>query len=356
MRPSAHHGVPRLIAHWSSAAFALFSGTIAAAADPIEDFYKGRQMTVIVGSTTGGIYDIYARLLAKYIVNYIPGKPATVIENRDGASGLVATNHVANISPRDGSMFAISLSGTPTAPLMYPDQAKFDAAKLSWIGSITKDPYVGYAWHTSPAQSYEEMKKTPIFVGSNSVGAAGVDMAILSNAMFGTKMRIITGYPGSSETKIALEKGEIDGTFANSWGDIKAQRMDWIRDRKIKVVIQHGFSRHKDLPDVPLIMDEAKNEMDRQALIFMLARQEFSKPFFAPPGVPAARLTALRRAFDATMKDKGFLADVAKANLVVDDPMTGEELQAIVEKVAATPKAVVDRVQSLLADFVAAKR
>ena len=313
-------------------------------------------MTLVVGSTTGGIYDVYGRLLAKYIVDYIPGKPTIVTENRDGASGLVATNHVANISPRDGSLIAISLSGTPTAPLMSPDQAKFDASKLSWIGSITKDPYVGYVWHTSPAQSYEEMKSVPIFVGSNSVGAAGIDMAILSNAMFGTKMKIITGYPGSSETKIALEKGEIDGTFANSWGDIKAQRMDWITEKKIKVIIQHGFSRHKDLADVPLIMDQAKAEADRQALIFMLARQEFSKPFFAPPGVPADRLTALRRAFDSTMKDPRFLADVAKVNLVVDDPMTGEDLQKMVEQVAKTPKEVVNRVQRLLADFVGSKR
>ena len=232
----------------------------------------------------------------------------------------------------------------------------FRSSKLSWIGSITKDPYVGYVWHTSPAQSYEEMKSIPIFVGSNSVGAAGIDMAILSNAMFGTKMKIITGYPGSAETKIALEKGEIDGTFANSWGDIKAQRMDWITQKRIKVIIQHGFSRHKDLADVPLIMDQAKTEADKQALVFMLARQEFSKPFFAPPGVPAERLTALRRAFDATMKDPRFLADVAKVNLVVDDPMTGEELQTMVERVAKTPKEVVNRVQKLLAEFVGAKR
>ena len=328
----------------------------AQAADSVADFYKGKQMTMIVGSTTGGIYDIYGRLLARYIGDHIPGKPTVVVENRNGASGLTAANHVANVSVRDGSVFAISLSGIPTAPLMSPDQAKFDATKLSWIGSITKDPYIGYVWHTSPAQSYEEMKKIEIFVGSNSVGAAGIDMAILSNAMFGTKMKIITGYPGSAETKVALEKGEIHGTFANSWGDLKAQRMDWITSKTVNIVIQHGFSRHKDLPDVPLIMDQAKNEPDRQVLVYMLARQEFSKPFFAPPDVPADRLNALRRAFDATMKDPRFLADVAKAHLVVDEPLTGEELAALVAKVSATPQDVVKRVEKLLADFVAGKR
>ncbi len=328
----------------------------AQAADSVADFYRGKQMTMIVGSTTGGIYDIYGRLLARYIGDHIPGKPNVVVENRGGASGLTAANHVANVSARDGSVFAISLSGIPTAPLMSPDQAKFDANKLSWIGSITKDPYIGYVWHTSPAQSYEEMKKIEIFVGSNSVGAAGIDMAILSNAMFGTKMKIITGYPGSAETKVALEKGEIHGTFANSWGDLKAQRMDWITSKTVKIIIQHGFSRHKDLPEVPLIMDQAKNEPDRQVLVYMLARQEFSKPFFAPPEVPADRLDALRRAFDATMKDPRFLADVEKAHLVVDEPLTGEELAALVAKVSATPQDVVKRVEKLLADFVAGKR
>jgi tripartite-type tricarboxylate transporter receptor subunit TctC len=320
------------------------------------DFYAGKTITLICGSTPGGIYDIYTRLLGRFMGEHIPGKPQIVIQNMPGASGLTAANHIANLAAKDGTVFANSLSSTPTAHLMSPDQAKFDAAKLTWIGSITTDPYIGYVMTTAPAQTYEDMKKIETFMGGNSVGAAGVDMAILSNALFGTKLKVVTGYPGSAEVKLALEKGEIHGTFANSWGDLKAQRMDWIQEKKVKIFIQHGVTRHRDLPDVPLIRDQAKTDEDKQVLNYMLARQEFSKPFFGPAEIPADRLNILRRAFDATMKDPKFLEEVAKARLVVDGPLTGEELTKMVIEVAATPIPVVKKVEKILADFNAGKK
>ena len=322
------------------------------AADAPDTFYKGKQITIIVaGGGIGGAYDAYGRLLAKHWSDHIPGNPTIVVQAQPAASGIPSTSFLSDTAPRDGTVLAVSLSSIPTAPLTAPDTAHFDVNKLSWIGSATKDPFVGYVWHTAPAQTYEDLKKTEVTMGGNYVGGAGVDMVIISNNLFGTKMKIVTGYSGSAETKLALERGEVQGTFANGWTDLQTTKPDWLRDKKVRILIQHGFTRHPSLPDVPLLVDQAKNDADRQLLVFMLARQEFAKPFFGPPGLPPARLEMLRRTFDATMKDPNFLADAQKTNLAIDGPMTGEELAKTVSSVAATPESVVKRVEKMLADF-----
>ena len=194
-------------------------------------------------------------------------------------------------------------------------------------------------------------------MGGNSIGSAGVDMAIISNRWFGTKFKIVTGYKGSAETKLALEKGEVDGTFANSWGDLKAQKMEWITNKKVRLITQHGSKKHKELMDIPLFQAQAKTTEQRQALKLILARQDFSKPYFLPPGVPADRVAVLRKAFADMIADPRFLAEAEKLHLAVDDPMSGEELAGEVAKLAATPKSVVASLNKLFDDFRAgAKR
>ena len=310
-------------------AFAIVIATVAhgrAAHAAEDDFYKGKQIRLIISSGPAGVYDTFGRLIARFLPAHLPGRPTIVVQNMPGASGLKATNYLYNNAPRDGTVIAGVHNGIPTAPFEEPKQAHFDVNKLSWIGSISEDPFVGYVWHTSPVQTYEEAKKSEVVMGSASINSMGAKMAILSNALFGTKFKLVIGYEDSSKVKLALEQGELQGTFANSWGDLKTQQPDWIRDKKVKIIIQHGYHKDPDLPDVPLIIDQAKNDADRQALDLLLERQRFARPYVAPPGVPPERLELLRRAFDATMKDPDFVKGAQAARLAVDNPMTGEQL------------------------------
>jgi tripartite-type tricarboxylate transporter receptor subunit TctC len=332
-------------------AFAATLAPVAQAAEAEADFYRGKQIKLMVSTEPGTIYDVYARLMADHMPNHIPGKPSFVVENAPGASGLRVTNFMASQAPKDGLTMAAVHSSIPTAPLTSPEGARFDAAKLGWIGSITKDPFVAYVWHTVPVYTLADAEKVPFSIGGNAIGSAGIDLAILCNEMFGFKMKIITGYAGSLDTKLAMERREVDGTFGNGWGDINTTRPHWIKDKLINIFAQHGFTKHPDLPTVPLLIDYAKKPEDRQTLEFMLARQEFSKPYFVPEGTPAARVEILRKAFDATLKDPAFLAGAAKAKLPVEGPMGGEELAAMVAKVSATPDSIVKGIEARFEKF-----
>jgi tripartite-type tricarboxylate transporter receptor subunit TctC len=327
-----------------------------AVADTEDDFYKGKQIHLLCSTGPGGVYDTFSRLVAQFMPDHLPGHPTIVVQNMPGASGILATNFIYNNAPRDGTYIAGVHNGMPTAPLEEPQAAHFDVGKLSWIGSISEDPFVGYVWYTAPIQTYEEAKKIPVVMGSASIDSMGVKMAILSNAFFGTKFKIVTGYESSSTVKLALEKGELQGTFGNSWGDLKTQQPDWIRDHKVRIIIQDGFHKDPELPDVPLIIDQAKTAADRQALELLLARQDFARPYIAPPGLPPGRLDLLRRAFDATVHDPRFVAAAKEARLSVDDPMTGEQLSARVAELSKTPPEVMQRLSKLFSDFVAQQK
>ncbi len=315
-----------------------------------DEFYRGKQIRLILSSGPGGVYDTYGRLIARFLPAHLPGRPTIVVQNFAGASGLRAANYLYNNAPRDGTVIAGVHNGIPTAPFEEPKQAHFDVNKLSWIGSISEDPFVGYVWHTSPVQRYEDAKKSGVVIGSASINSMGAKMAIVSNALFGTKFKLVIGYEDSSKVKLALEQGELQGTFANSWGDLKTQQPDWIRDKKVTIIIQHGYRKDPDLPNVPLIIDQVKNEGDRQALDLLLERQKFARPYVAPPGMPHDRLQLLRRAFDATARDPDFVKSVQAARLTVDNPMTGEQLTDEVARLSATPVAVMERLSKLFND------
>ncbi len=268
-----------------------------------------------------------------------------------GAAGLVATNYVANLAPRDGTVFAAAHDSTMTTPLLSPEGVRYDINQLSWIGNITRDPFVAYVWHTSPVQSLDDLETKEGTFGGNAVGAASIDYAILAKNLFGLKVKIVTGYPNSTDVKLAMQRGEINGTFGNGWSSLKADEPSWLPQHKVTLITQFGLSKHPEMPDVPMFIDLAKNEADRQALNLLLARQDFSKDYYAPPQVPPERLNILRRAFDAMVKDPDFLADAAKERAPVDGPMTGEEVAIAMKKISATPPAVVERVKKMFAAF-----
>ncbi len=345
----------RSLARIFALAFVVGVSGAAFAADPEADFFKGKQLRVIVPTPVGGLYDVFARLVAEHLPRHLPGNPRAIAQNMGGAGGLVAANYIANVAPRDGTVLASAHSSTPTASLLSPEGAKFDVNDLSWIGSITKDPFVSYVWHTSPVQSLDDLKTKEGVFGGNAVGSASIDYAIVGKEFFGLKIKIITGYPNATDVKLAMERGELNGTFGNGWSALKAGEPTWLPERKVTLLTQFGLSRHPEMPDVPLFIDLAKNAPDRQALELLLARQEFSKPYYGPPGIPAPRLTALRRAFDATMTDPAFLADAAKVNAPVDGPMTGEEVATAVKRISGTPQSVVKRIETMFAQFQAGK-
>jgi tripartite-type tricarboxylate transporter receptor subunit TctC len=349
----------RAAARFAGPSFAIatalaLSGVAGSAA--ADDFYAGKQIRLIVSSAPGGVYDTFGRLVARFLPAHLPGRPVIVVQNMPGASGLKTANYLYNSAPRDGTVIAGVHNGIPTAPFEEPTQAHFDVNRLGWIGSISEDPFVGYVWHTSPIRTYEDAKTTPAVVGSSSINSMGAKMAIVSNAMFGTRFKVVVGYEDATQVKLALERGELEGTFGNSWGDLKTQQPDWIAAKKVRIIIQHGYHPDPDLPEVPLIVDQVKNPADREALDLLLERQRYARPYLAPPGVPGDRLALLRRAFDATMQDPGFVQAAQAARLGVNNPMTGEQLTETIARLSATSTAVTERLAKLFAGSPAGKQ
>ena len=319
----------------------------ARSADDVAAFYRGRQLRIVVGTAAGGGYDLFARAVARHIGAHIPGNPAVIVQNLPAAGGMVMTNQLYASAPRDGSVIGAPINGIPTAPLLAPAGAHFDATRLIWLGSTNREPYVAFVWRTAPVQSLADLRTRELIVGATAPGTTMVDFPLLTNDILGTRFRIVRGYEGTPQINTAIERGELEGQGGIGWAAVKAQVPQWITERKIKVIAQYGLKRHPDLADVPTMLELATSDPDRQALTMLFARTEYGRPYFLPPEVPAARVEALRRAFDATMRDPAFVADAAKLQLEID-PMTGEAVQALVGDLAATPPDVVARVRAIL--------
>ncbi len=314
-------------------ALVSFAGAVARA----DDFYANRQVTLLIGNNPGTSYDVSARLIGRHIGRLIPGSPAIVPKNMPGASGLIATNHAVNIAPQDGSVIVAALQTIPLRQVLGDENVKFDAAKLHWIGNPATSVNVIVTWHTSPVKTIADAKARPAQMGATTRDAAsGVEVA-LANNLVGTKFKLVSGYKGN-DIDLAMERGEVDGRAGQSWDGWKLTKPDWVRDKRLNVLVQLGLSRAKDLPDVPLISELASS--DEQKLILDL----FAIPIAL---VPAERVATLRAAFRATMADKEFLAEANKLNLDVD-PIYGEELQTLVQRMLQTPAATVAKAQDAM--------
>jgi len=317
------------------------------AADDVASFYRGKQIRFVVGSAPGGTYDLLARIVARHIGAHIPGSPLIIVQNQPTAGGMAMTNQLYALGPRDGTVIGVPLNGIPAAPLLQPQAAHFEAAKLIWVGSTHSEPYVAYVWHTAPVRALADALTTPLVVGATTPGTTMNDFPLLTNAVLGTKFKVVPGYGSTPQMNEALERGEIEGVIGFGWFALNAQASHAVADGKIRLIAQFGLSRSHILPDVPLMLDLAKNETDRQALALLFGRTEYGRPYFLPPGVPVERVAALRRAFDATMHDPAFAAEAAKIGFAVD-PLTGEQVQALIDDLAKTPPDVVARVRAAL--------
>ena len=319
----------------------------AAAQQDVAAFYRGKQLRLIVGTGAGGGYDLFARAVARHIGNHIPGNPAVIVQNQGSAGGLLMANQLFSLGPKDGTVIAAPVNGLPTAPLLEPAGAHFDAARLNWIGSTNRETYVGFAWHSAPVQSLADLLQKQLIVGATAAGTTLVDFPLVTNRILGTRFKVVRGYDSTPQINVAMERGEVEGIGGIGWQSVKTQVPQWIADKKITVIAQYGLQRDPELANAPTMLELARTDADRAALTMMFARTEYGRPYFAPPDVPPARIEAPRRAFDATMNDPDFVADAAQLQLELS-PMRGEEVQALVAKLARTPPEIVARVRAAL--------
>ena len=309
-------------------------------------FFRGKTLRLIVGIAVGSGYDINARLLARHMAAHIPGQPTIIVQNQPGAGSLAMTNALYHTGPFDGTVMGASFNGMPTTPLLQPTGVRFDPVRINWVGSTNRETQVMYVWHDAPAQVLEDARVREIVMGRQAPGSTQFDYPVLANKLFGFKFKVVTGYESTPKIHLAMESGEVHGTIAN-WSTLKAINTDWITDKKVRILAQWALQKNAELPDIPLFMDLAKTDSERDALRLMLARLEYGRPFFLPPDVPVARVEALRRAFDATMKDPAYLAEADKLKIDVE-PLSGEAVAALVEQVSRTPADTVARVRAAL--------
>src|SRR5262245_24780459 len=291
--------------------------TPSAAQDPVADFYRGKQVSILVGFTPGGSSSLYARALSRHMGRYIPGAPNFIIQHVPGAGGLVLANNVSNTAPRDGTAIAIIGRTAAIEPLLGNANAKFDGRRFSWIGTANVEYTTCTLWHTARVKTLQDAMTTEAIVGGSGADATEVIFPKAANKLVGTKFRIVMGYQGSTELLLAMERGETEGFCGIGWTFLKLRKADWLRDKKVNILYQMSLEKHPELPNVPAIIDYAKTPTDRKVFEFLFAPQEMGRPFFAPPGIPSDRLAALRLAFERTLKDPAFIAEADKLGVEV---------------------------------------
>ena len=326
-------------------AVAVAGGLIAPA--QADDFYKDRQMRLIIGTPPGGSYDLSGRLVGRHLAKHIVGAPQLVVQNMPGADSLNAANHVYTVAPQDGSVIVAVVQTMPQQQLFGDPNVKFEAAKFQWLGNPSSSVTVVMAWHTAPVKTIADAFQQSIIMGaSGRVGNDATVPALLNNVL-GTKFNIVAGYKGGNEIELALERGEVAGRAGQSWDGWKVTRSDWIKTGKLVPLLQIGIARAADLPNVPLASELAKSEEAKQIIGLFSSTIALGRPLLAGPGVPAERVAVLRQAFAATMKDDGFLAEAQKLNYQVA-PLMGEELQTIVARMMASPSDIVAKARDAI--------
>jgi len=320
-------------------------------AQPVADFYRGKTIQMLIGYTVGGGYDLNARVLARHMGKHIPGNPNIVAQNMAGAGSLRLANFLYNVAPKDGTAIGIVGRGMAMEPLIGGSATQYDARRYTWIGSVSDQVSLCATWHTSKVKSWNDMLKTDFTVGGEGSGSDPDMFATMIRSIFGVKVRLVSGYPGGNEINLAMERGEVDGRCGWSWSSIKITKPDWLKTKRINLALQMALHKNSELNDVPLVMDFARDERDRQILKLVLSRQEMGWPFTAPPDLPRERADALRAAFDATMKDPDYLAEANQRRLDVN-PMTGAAIETLIGELYATPPDVIAATKTAISEGV----
>jgi tripartite-type tricarboxylate transporter receptor subunit TctC len=311
-----------------------------------EDFYKGRNVSLVIGYSAGGGYDAYARLLARFMGKHIPGDPSIIPQQMAGAGSLRAANYIYSVAPKDGLTFGTFSRNMGISPLV--DKAQFDSRKFTWLGSVTDDTTTCVSSAVSPIKDWKDFLTKPSKFGGLGSGADPDVWALMYKNVFGADVKLITGYPGTNDAILAMERGEVDGLCGLSWSTIKTEHPRWIEDHSVRIIVQAALKKEPELGPVPLATDLVTKPEQLQILKVMLATQAMARPFAAPPDIPADRKAALLAGFDATMSDLDFLAEARKQNFDVR-PVPAAKIDAILAEIYATPKDVIDKAAKAIA-------
>jgi tripartite-type tricarboxylate transporter receptor subunit TctC len=333
------------------AAALLALAPAAAAQDAVTDFYKGKQIRFVIGAITGGGNDSYARLVARYLGKHIPGNPTLLPVNMPGASGRISAAHIYAVAASDGTAIGSTTPGVITDPLWAGEAGKFnyDPVKLTHLGSAQIATYNCYVRADAPVKKFEDAFTTELIVGAAQEGGSTRDAPVLLNNVLGTKFRVISGYPGTREILVAIERGELQGVCGMGWDAMYSQRPDWLDKGVIRILVQENLtgSAMFNQMGVPKSVDFAKTPEDRAVIELAYTQQAFGRPYILPPGTPPDRVAALRKAFMAATRDEELLAEAKKMRVEVR-PLAGEDMQALVTRIYATPRAIVDRTRQAL--------
>ena len=338
----------KLVRTLGAVVVAMAMAAPAKAQQSVEQFYRGKIVSLYIGFSVGGGYDVYGRIVARHLGKHLPGRPTVVPINMEGAGSLKMANWLYNVGPKDGTAIGIFSRGVPFEPLIgNAASARFDATKFTWIGSTTDEVSVCVTWERTGITKFEEVYSKELIVGGTGSGADADVFPKIIKAVLGSKFRLVSGYPGGNDIEFAMERGEVDGRCGWSWSSIESQKQQWLKDGTIKVLLQLALKKHPSLPDVPLVMDLARNEEERQIFRLIFVRGALGRPFMGPPGIPADRTAALRAAFDEMVKDPAFLAEAKRSRLEIT-PISGAELTDLLTLVYMTPKPIVDKTRNYL--------
>jgi len=319
-----------------------------ACASGVEEFYKGKSISLIIGYSVGGGYDLYGRLLARHMGKYIPGRPSIVPQNLTGAGSLRAASFLYSAAAKDGSVFGTFGRTIATTPLLTPASAQFDSSKFTWLGSITNEVSMCVTWHTSPVKAWNDALEKQVTMGGEGTGADPDVYTLLYKNVFGAKWKLVAGYPGTNDTMLAMERGEVDGLCGLSWSTLISRHRPWLDDKKINIIIQAALKKQPELAGVPLALDLTSDPEQIQMLKLFLTSQEMARPFAGAPGIPLDRKAALTDAFERTMHDADFLAEAAKLNMDVH-PLEAKQIEQLIAEVYATPRSVVEKAAQAIA-------
>jgi tripartite-type tricarboxylate transporter receptor subunit TctC len=320
--------------------------TTAVSAQPVDGFFRGRPINLYIGFAPGGTYDYFGRAVGRFIGKHIPGNPTIVVQTMQGAGSLQAANFLYAQAPKDGTAWGVVTQTLPLEEALRSPGAHYKAAEFTWIGRMTSILEVHFTWKTSKGKTIEDAREHEVPVAGTGTGSPSEGYPKLLNALAGTKFKIISGYPGSTQGMLAAERGEVDGGLT-SWNTLKRTKQSWIQNNEVNLLVQYANARHPELRDVPTLLELARTPEGRQVLAFYVSGAELGRSLLAPPGIPADRVKVLRAAFDAMVKDPEFLAEIEKSGQEFQ-PASGAEVQRLVEEVATVPRDIVERTENIL--------
>lgn len=328
-------------------AVAAIAYTSLSGAAVAQGFFKGKTMTILIGSRAGGSYDAYARLMARHMGRYLPGIPVIVPKNMPGAAGTRTANYLYNVAPKDGTYMGATLNTIPLTKIMRPKRAQYDVSKFNWIGTTASPPNVLVVWHTAGVKTLEDAKRKSVVIGATTAGSTQDMYPLMANRMFGTKFKVVLGYRGGKGVNLAMERGEVQGRGSNSWISYNFQNPAWIKEKRIIPLFQMTLTRDPDLKHVPSLIEFAKNNEQRQIISLLANTEKIGRSVMAPPDLPTDRVRMLRSAFAKALKDPKLLADANRAKLVIK-PVLGEELQKMVSNITNTPSDIIEKFKSVV--------